>query len=235
MTQPSQKQENGLLNILINVVLPVMILNQGSKHLGPLITLLLALSFPLIYGIWDALRRKKINVFSLLGFINVSITGGLALIGLGGIWFCIKEAAFPFLIACFIFGSAFTKKPFIESFLLNPNLINTDLVEQKLMERNANTEFHLHLRSSTIYLSLSFFLSSLINYFLARTVFIPLDPALNSTNRAIILNEQIAKMTGQSFLVIMLPSMLVLMGILWYLIHGIKKHTGLKTEEILRT
>ncbi len=235
MTKPNQKPENGLLNILINVVIPVFILNQGSKRVGPLVALLVALAFPLVYGIWDAYSRKKVNVFSALGFINVAITGGLALAGLGGIWFCVKEAAFPFLIGSFVIVSAFGKKPFVQTLLLNPSLMDLELVEQKLQERQAQGEFHKHLKSSTVYLAGSFFFSAALNYFLAIKIFIPLDPLLDSTARSIVLNEQIAKMTSSSFAVILIPSMLVLMAILWHLLSGIKKHTGLTTEQILKS
>lgn len=231
----SQKQENGLLNVIINVVIPILILNQGSKRVGPLTALIVALSFPLAYGIWDIIKRKKTNAFSILGFLNVSITGGLALAGFGEIWMSLKEAAFPFLIGCFVLGSAFTKKPFIETLFLNPTLIDTDRIEKKLYEKNIRNEFHRHLRNSTIYLSFSFFFSSLINYLLAQTIFLPIDSSLDTTAKSIALNEQIASMTGQSFLVIMVPSIIALMGILWYFLHGIKKHTGLKVDELLRS
>ena len=113
-------KENAFLNLIFNIALPVFILNKLSKTIGPLNALILALAFPLAYGAYDLIKRKKVNAFSILGLLNVSLTGGLALMGLNGFWFAVKEAAFPALVGCFVLGSAFTKKPFIETLFLNP-------------------------------------------------------------------------------------------------------------------
>ncbi|WP_374030368.1 VC0807 family protein [Bdellovibrio bacteriovorus] len=108
--QEAPPKENGLLNIVFNIVLPVLILNKLSKFIGPFWALVLALAFPLGYGAYDLIKRKKFNAFSALGLLNVLLTGGLALLGLHGFWFAVKEAAFPALVGLFVLGSAFTKK-----------------------------------------------------------------------------------------------------------------------------
>src|SRR5690606_8442337 len=128
-TRPMQnnppKQENGLFNILFNILFPILILNNLSERFGAFNTLILALAFPIGYGIYDGVSRKKINFFSILGFLNTLLTGGLAVLALEGIWFAIKEAGFPLLIGVFVLGSAFTSKPFIKTMFLNPHIINT--------------------------------------------------------------------------------------------------------------
>ena len=96
--------ENAFINLLVNIAIPVLILNKLSQKIGPTQALILAVAFPLTYGIYDLIRRKKWNAFSLLGLLNVSITGSLAVFGLGGVWFQIKEAAFPLLIGIFVFA-----------------------------------------------------------------------------------------------------------------------------------
>ena len=130
MSTQEMKQENSWMNLIFNIILPVLILNKLTKYLGPLNALLLALAFPLCYGIYDLIKRKKVNAFSALGLINVSVTGGLALLGIHGFWFAVKEAAFPTLVGLFVFGSAFSKKPFIESIFLNPGVMKVDLLEE---------------------------------------------------------------------------------------------------------
>ncbi|MDE2817308.1 MAG: hypothetical protein OXK81_11510 [Chloroflexota bacterium] len=49
------KRENPLLSILLNIVIPVIILMRFSSDewLGPMYGLLVALAFPLAYGIFD--------------------------------------------------------------------------------------------------------------------------------------------------------------------------------------
>lgn len=227
-------KENGFLNILFNIVLPVLILNKLSKFIGPLAALVLALAFPLGYGAYDLVKRKKTNAFSVLGLLNVLFTGGLAVLGLNGLWFAVKEAAFPTLVGLFVLGSAFTRRPFIETLFLNPSVMKVDLLEQKLAEHGKQTEFHEHMRKATYWLSLSFVFSAVCNFVLARRIFTQIDPSLTPDAQSLVLNEQIADMTTWSMAIIMVPSILFLLGIFWYLMRGIKQHSGLSMEDLMQ-
>lgn len=229
-----EKPENGLINILANVVIPVLILNKLSKTLGPLNALLLALAFPIFYGIYDFIKRRKFNYFSLLGFLHVVVTGSFALLGLSGMWFSIKEAFFPTIIGVFVLVSAFSKKPFVKTLFLNPQLLQLDKIETSLNEKKNHALFDQLLKKSTMLLSVSFFFSALLNFALALHIFIDLDKTLDETQKALVLNDQIAKMTQYSFVVILIPSMIFLIFILWHLLRGIRDLTGLKTDEVLK-
>ncbi|MNK07830.1 hypothetical protein D3C87_257500 [compost metagenome] len=232
--QKPPKQENAFLNIIFNIVLPVFILNRLTKHLGPGGALILALAFPLIYGAYDLIKRRKFNAMSILGLLNVGLTGGLAFAGLTGFWFAVKEAAFPLLVGLFVLGSAFTKKPFIETLFLNPALMKVDLLEEKLKSRGHQADFHEHMRRATMWLAGSFAFSAVLNFILARRIFLEIDPTIAAEAKSIVLNDQIAQMTTWSMAVIMLPSVAFLMGIFWYLLRGIKRYSGLSTEELLQ-
>lgn len=233
MTKETPQKENAFLNLIFNILLPVLILNRLSKFIGPLNALILALAFPLAYGAYDLIKRKKMNAFSVLGLLNVLLTGGLAVLGLSGFWFAVKEAAFPALVGIFVLGSAFTKRPFIETLFLNPAMMKLDLLEQRLQEHGKQQEFHLHLKNATIWLSLSFAFSALLNFILARRIFTHIDPTLSAEAQSLALNDQIAQMTTWSMAVIMVPSMIFLMGVFWYLMRGIKKHAGISMEELI--
>lgn len=226
-------KENGLLNLIFNIVLPVLILNKLSKLIGSLYALILALAFPLSYGAYDLVKRKKVNAFSALGLLNVAFTGGLALLGLNGFWFAVKEAAFPSLVGLFVLGSAFTKRPFIETLFLNPSIMKVDLLEQRLQENGKQKEFHEHLQKATKWLSLSFAFSAVLNFVLARAIFTNIDSSLPQEAQSQILNEQIAKMTTWSMGIIMVPSIVFLMIIFWYLMRGVKSYSGLTTNDLI--
>jgi hypothetical protein len=235
MSEKEIKHENSWLNLIFNIVLPVLVLNKLTRFLGPLYSLLLALSFPFIYGAYDLRKRRKVNAFSALGLLNVSLTGGLALAGLHGFWFAIKEAAFPTLVGLFVFGSAFTKKPFIEALFLNPSAMKVDLLEQKLKENNKHPEFHQHLRRATMWLSLSFVFSAVCNFFLGQRIFTYIDSTLSKDAQSILLNEQIARMTTWSLGIVMVPSIIFLLGVFWYFMRGVREHSGLTTDELLKS
>lgn len=235
--QRKEQQRDSMLNLVLDIILPVVILNQLSKHLGengPLIALIAALSLPVGHGLYDIVIKKKKNIFSILGVINILMTGGLALFKVEGMWFAVKEAAFPLVIGIGVFWSAFTDKPLIKLILFNDMIVKLDLINQKLTENNHHEEFKKHLKFLTILLAGSFLFSAILNYGLAINIFTDIPITLSEIERNTILNEQIAKMTWLSFLVIALPSLLLTVGILWYLIKGVHKYTGLNFEEFFQ-
>lgn len=225
-------QENGFKSLIFNIAIPVLILNKGSKYMDPKLALAVALAFPLGYGIWDYLQKRKVNPISFLGLLNVAITGGLAIAGLNGFWFSIKEAAFPLLVGAFVFASSFSENPFISQLFLNPQVFKLDLIEQKILEFNRQNEFKVMLKNATQLLSGSFLLSAILNFILAEQIFIPIDPGLTDLAKSEILNGQIAKMTTWSMAVILLPSILFLVGILFYTIRNLQKITNLTQDEL---
>ncbi len=227
-----KKQENQFISLVFNIIVPVMILNKGSNILGTTNALLIALAFPLGYGLYDYSQRRKMNFISLLGLLNVALTGGLALSGLTGIWFAIKEAAFPALIGCFVLGSAFTKKPFVTTIFLNDQFVKTHLIDEKVSELNIHKDMESLLKLSTILLSMSFALSAFLNFALAKYIFKPIDPL--SFNGAVVLNEQIAQMTSWSFVVIMIPTITFLAGVFWFFINRLTKLTGIPHTSLFK-
>lgn len=234
--QQKEQQKDAWSNLLLDVILPVVILNQLSKHLGengPLIALFVALSFPIGHGLWGLFVKKKKNLFSVLGVINILLTGGLALLKLEGQWFAIKEAAIPLILGLAVFYSSFTSKPLVKLLLFNDKVMDIDLVEKRLNEYQTHVEFAKHLKNLTVMLSLSFFLSALLNYILAIRIFTSIPTELSDLQKANLLNEQIAQMTWLGFVVIALPSMFIIMGIFMYMVKGIKKYTGLEMKELI--
>lgn len=232
-TQAPRKPENPLINILFNIVIPILILNKGGKYLGPLWALIIALAFPLVYGIYDLVKRRKMNAISILGLLNVGITGGFALFHLQGIWFAVKEAALPVLVGCFVLGSAFTKSPFVSTLFLNPQLIDVEKLKARLREKGTEAEFAELLKKSTLWISLSFVFSAICNFVLAIKIFEPINNQLDGEAQSLILNEQIASMTGWSMAVIVLPSIVFLIVIFLYLSKGMQRLSGLTEDELL--
>lgn len=230
---PKSERENPFLNLIFNIFLPILILNKGTAYLGAVKALIFALSFPIGFGLYDLWQRRKTNFFSILGLLNIGLTGGLALSGLTGQWFAVKEAAFPGLIGIFVFASAYTSKPFIQSLFLNPQIVNVDLLKTRVESSQRQDEFFNLLKTSTILLSFSFVLSASLNFILAIRIFKPLDSQMEETAKSALLNAQIAEMTQWSFIVILIPSMIVLMLVFTYLIRGLRQITGLTLEEII--
>lgn len=232
-TPHHKKADHPLLNLVFNIFLPIFLLNKGHSLLGlsPAVALVIALSFPFGYGLFDWIKNKKTNFFSILGLVNVSITGSLALLGLGGIWFSIKEAAFPLLVGIFVAISSRGEKPFMETLFFNPQLVNIDLIDSKLEETNTGEKFEHLMRKSTLLLSLSFLFSATVNFILAERIFTPLE-GLSSEQHSIALNQQLAEMTKWSMLVLLVPSMIFMMSLFFHVIKQVQKLTGLTQDQI---
>ncbi len=84
--RPQPKRENMLVNLAFNILLPSLILAKlsGDAWLGPVWSLVVALAFPLGYGIWDFAQRRQANFVSVIGFVSTLAPGGLALMHVVG-------------------------------------------------------------------------------------------------------------------------------------------------------
>ena len=227
--KPNAPPDNPLVNLLVNILAPVVILNKGSHYLDPRYALLLALCLPLGYGIQDYVRRGHKNYVSLIGLVNIGLTGTLAVLELHGTWFAVKEASLPLVLGLLTLGSAFSRSPAARMMFCNPQVLNMDLIDERVRERNQAAGFAALLKQTTLWLSVSFFISSILNFVLALRIFLDIDPALDVAQRDQILNEQIARMTWMGFAVIALPLM-VFSGILIYAF--LRKLAALTAEPI---
>jgi hypothetical protein len=227
------QRENLLLNLACNVFLPGLILDKLSKgdRLGPLWALVVALSLPLGYGIWDWFVRRKWNLFSILGIVGTLASGGL---GVGthlgwwratALWYAIKEASIPALIGIAIPVSLLGGKPLVRELLYNDQVLDTRRVAEALRARQAEAGFQQLLVSSSWLLTVSFLLSAALNFGLAMWL-LKAEPASEEWNR------QLGRMSWMSWPVIVIPSMAMMIWALMRLLNGIQRLTGLKPEEL---
>lgn len=225
------KKPGGLLaNLGFNIIIPTLILTKlsSAEYLGPSMAVVVALAFPIGYGLKDFVQTRKPNFFSILGVISVVLTGGIALLELDPKYIAIKEAAIPGLIGLATLFSVRTRFPLVRTFLYNDQILRTDLVAERLEARGNTEAFERMLANATYLVAASFFLSSVLNYLLAK--FILVSPPGTEAFTA-----ELGKMTALSYPVIALPSSLVLFCALFYLMRGIGKLTGGELEDFLNT
>ena len=199
------KKENILINLCFNILIPALILSKFSKPemLGPVYGLIIALIFPLSYGIFDFIKRRKTNAISILGFVSVLLTGVIGLFQLSAEWIAIKEASVPLIIAIAILISIKTKYPLVKTFLYNEKLFDIDRINHILDENGNKETLEKRLKLSSVFLSLSFFLSSLLNFLLAKIM-------IRSATGTPEFNEELGHMTVLSYFVIALPCTIIM-------------------------
>ena len=90
-------KQNPFIDLIVSIVIPTVILMKlsGESNLGPMGALLLALAFPLLWGLYELVINKKKNFVAILGIISVLLTGGIGVLELDNKWLAIKEAAIP--------------------------------------------------------------------------------------------------------------------------------------------
>lgn len=220
---------NPLLEIGVTILVPAIILMKlsGDSQLGTMRALLLALAFPLGWGIWDGWKRRKLNWLSVLGVVSTLLTGGIGLLSLDAFWLAVKEAAVPGLIGIVILGSVWTRTPLIRMLVFNPTLFDVDRVHQALDERDNTAAFEQRLRTGTVLLAGTFFFSAVANYVLARWVVV--SPAGTEA-----FNQELGRLTLLSYPVIAVPSMLMMMALMFWLAHGAKALTGLDLGDMMQ-
>jgi hypothetical protein len=187
MPEEKPKQEHPLVNIFINVLIPVLVLGYLSKdpeiqvklgkpvrwfHIGPLWAMIIALALPFGYGVWHFIKTRKPNFFSALGLVSVALSGGLTLYlwnadgsvkPNAGLLFGVKEGLIPLMLAFAVLGSQKSTTPLIRLFLYNDTIFDIHKIEKRITERSEESRYQSLLKGATLLFAGSFFLSALMN------------------------------------------------------------------------
>lgn len=221
------KRENPLLNLGFNIIIPSVLMSKAGDWFGlnPQIALVLALTFPLGYGIVDFCHSKRCNIFSVIGFISVLLTGVIGLLKLPTEYIAIKEALLPLLLGMVVLISAFTRYPLIKVLVFNDSIMDVEKISSRVTSPEAQWTLQRLLSSGTLKISASFFLSAVLNFVLAKYL-------VHSESGTAEFNKELAQMTVWSYPVIVLPCTIVLMVTLYQLAKRLTQLTGLSFEEI---
>ena len=121
-----------MVELLITLIIPSLSLMKlsGPENLGAVYALLLALAFPLGWGVRDYLLQRKLNLFAALGLISILLTGGIGLLQLDTRWLAVKEAAIPGLIGLAEVISAYTRQPLVRLLLFSPAIMNVERIQE---------------------------------------------------------------------------------------------------------
>lgn len=255
MSDKKSAQDHPLANIFINVLIPVLALSYLSKdpelqqaigkavkpwHIGPVKALVVALAFPIGYGIWHFAKTRKANFFSALGLVSVLLTGGLTIF----LWnkdgtvkpnadvlFGLKEASIPFILGLAVIGSHFTASPLLRVFLYSDSIFDIPKIENRVREINAQDRYQKILFKATVLFAVSFFISTIMNFGLALYFLGDLDHSAPDARE--LYNAQVAKLTGWGFAVIGVPILAFLMVTLLELLKNLGKLTGFTRDELM--
>ncbi|MEI8027226.1 MAG: VC0807 family protein [Pseudomonadota bacterium] len=224
----AKRDENVLISIVMNIVLPSLVLTKGTPHLGADRALALAIALPIGYFAWDYYTRRETSLMSLLGFASVLASGALGMFRATGIWFAVKEALLPSVLGIATLMSLSWRKPLINAFIYSDMIFHKDRIEQALQEKGTGKSFLDLLKAVNLIVAASFVLSAVLNFSLAMWL-IKSEPGTEA------FNSELGKMNALSFPVIALPSMLILGLGLLKLSKGLQELTGLTSAELMKS
>ncbi|MDB1126104.1 VC0807 family protein [Vibrio algarum] len=217
-----------MVDLLVSIALPAFILMKlsGENELGPSGGLIVALAFPIGWGLFELIKYRKFNFIALLGLVNVLLTGGIGLLELDNKWLAIKEAAVPAVIGVAVLVSTFTSSPLVKTLLFNPSIMDVETIIQRLQQRKSIVAFESRLMTATYLIACSFAFSATMNYILAK--WIVTSPAGTAA-----FNAELGQLTLYSYPMIALPSTAMLLGVFYYLWRTIHDLTGLELDQVL--
>jgi hypothetical protein len=157
--------------------------------------------------------------------MSVLFSGGLALLKVGGIWFAIKDAVLPTLIGIFILVSLRSKSSLMRELFYNDQVLDVARVDAALLARGQGDGFDRLLRRMGVWLALGFIGSAPLGFALARYV-------LKSPPGTPAFNAELGRLHLLVWPVIVVPSLVVTMFVLWKLLTGLRDLTGLTTDEL---
>ncbi len=228
MDQTPAKKEHPLAGLLLNIVIPVAILSFLGKerYLGPLWALVVAVAFPVGYGIRRIARERKVDPMSVIGLASVLLTGIFGLLRLPPEWIACKEAAIPFLIGLAVVVSLKTPFPLIRKLLLTDALFDLNVLHQALREAGNEARFERRLVGLSWGFAGAMFLSSGLSYALAKIV-------LKSEPGTEAYTAELGRMTGLSNVVVLIPVLAVMFIVFNALFNTLAELTGRKLDDLL--
>lgn len=223
----SNQKNSSLNNLLINIIIPAIILSKFSKeeYLGPVYGLIIALLFPLVYGLYDFFSQNRKNYIAVIGFLGILFTGIIGILNFPPQWIAVKEASIPFIIGTIILISTNTKWQLVTKVIYNRNLLNIDKIEASLITVDSKSRLEKLLLRSNLFLAATFYISAMLNYTLAKAI---VKSAPGTTQ----FNEELGRMAILSFPVIAVPLMIIMAVILFYMVSALKKLTQLSRDEL---
>lgn len=201
---------------------------SGDERLGATYALIIALAFPIGYGVYEWVVNGKRNVVAALGVVSVFLTGGIGLLKIDAQWLAVKEAAIPLCIGIGVLVANKLGYPLVRKLLFNPAIMNVNKIDSELDRLNTRQQFETRLDRANLLLAGTFLFSAVMNFFLAKLI-------VTSESGSSAFNEELGRMTLLSYPVIAIPSMIMMLGIFWYIWRTVNRLTGLTLEEIMVT
>jgi hypothetical protein len=213
--------------LVINIAIPIVILVFLSEEsrLGPLPAVLLAVGIPATYGIWELLRRRRIDASTILGIISVLLTGVIAVFKLDSELFAVKEAVIPVGFATLLLVSNRTEFPIVR--LLFDVVQRKERVERAVRNVDGQAAYRAHVeRSGALWAGIM--ATSGVMKFTLSSVIVTADAGTKAFNSQLATYELVQIPTSK------MVTMVMILSLIWYIGKGTGRIIDLPPSQVLR-
>lgn len=217
MAAQQKRPSNLILQLVLNFVLPLFVLTRLStgSALDPTRSLMLALSFPIIYEFYNIIKNKTLSLISIFSIGGIILTASISLLELSVGWLAARRSATYIIFMTGILLADKLGYPMVDKFM--SQIFNMQKLKKSLKgdEKALKKIFKKH----TYMVALLFGGIALINYILTL---ISISSPLNTPE----FNQQYASLRIKSIFFITLPLLMGIIIILWQVISSLEKLTG---------
>lgn len=216
-----------MVKLAVTILMPWLLLTRlgDMTDLKPRAVLLVALAFPVTYMLAAILRREEVGITPIVGLISVLLTAGVGMLANDPTWLAVKEAAVPGTFGLAILVSGRTSRPIVG--VLVDRVVDADTVRTALAEHGADDQWQRFMTHATLLWSGILLISATLNYALARII-------VTSPGGTAAFNEELGRMTALSVPVVTLPMMVMMSALVWYIVRGVTRITGLSPRTVAR-
>jgi hypothetical protein len=213
--------------LIINILIPIVILVflSDDRFLGPLPALLLAIGLPAAYGVWDLLRRRRVDASTILGILSVVLTGVIAAFKLPSGLFAVKEAIIPLGFAALLLVSNKTDFPIVK--LLFDMVQRKDRVEQAVRSAGAEDAYRAHIERCGALWAGTMAISGIMKFTLSSLI-VTADAGTRAFNTQLATYELAQIPTSKTI------TMVMILALIWYVGKGTGRIVGLPPSQVLR-
>lgn len=213
--------------LIINVLLPIaiLVLLSDDRFLGALPALLLAIAIPAAYGVWDLLRRRRVDASTILGILSVLLTGVIAVFKLPSGLFAVKEALIPVGFAALLLVSNRTSFPIVK--LLFDVVQRKDRVERAVENIGGEAAYRAHVERCGALWAGTMAISGVMKFTLSSLI-VTADAGTKAFNTQLATYELAQIPTSKTI------TMVMILALIWYIGKGTGRIVGLPPSQVLR-
>lgn len=226
-TPSKQKPSELLLQVVVVFVLPLVILTRlsGEQALGPVKSLLLALSLPVLYELYSVYKRRKVSIISVVAIVGVLVTGALGLLQVSAVWLALRRSILYVFIAAALLISLLVKKPLVSKFA--ERLLDTAKIEKEAKKRKNQEKIQKLYRQATLWASALFLVVGVSSFIITKKTVV-------SPPKSAAYNQQYAKLRLYSIAAVTVPVVAGSTLIMLMVLLKLEKLTGLEAERMTK-